>query len=145
MIIMPDLTELALTGPVDRNVPNQERLILRPQMALELGYYCVALGFRLPDSKSAIPIPGSAFWFGEAAVAPSDWIFLYTGAGKNYVGTMPGGTDRALVYYWSRPMTTFTHSSIVPMIFRFAAVQVGAPGPPAASESPNLLSSFLKP
>jgi hypothetical protein len=138
MILLPDITELGLIGPLDANVPNQERLVFRASMNLELGYYCVSLGVGSPGTTLAVPVPGSMFVFPEAAVTPADWIFLYTGAGRNYVSTLESTDDRALVFYWGRPSTAFTHPQIVPMIFRLASILVGK------AEQPQLIPNLSR-
>lgn len=126
MIITPDVTEIQLHGPFSTGVVNEERIVLRPQMALQLGYFGVALGFHAAGTRAAAPIRDCVFWFGEANASPADWVHLYTGPGKNYVGKMPDGS-RALVYYWHRVTTVFNNPGVVPMVFRLGAVLVGEP------------------
>jgi hypothetical protein len=131
MIIAPDATELLLLGPFDRNVPNSERIVLRPQMRLQLGYYGVGVGVHVPGTKAAVPISDVIYWFGEVEVGPPDWVFLYTTPGENNVTTVGPASERAFVFFWSRLRTMFANSSLVPMLFRVGAVSVGEPPTPA--------------
>ena len=117
--------ELVIQGVYDRGVPNQERILIRPTQAVNLGQYGIMLGVNNPQAlNSALPINDYLFWFGDGIVEPQSWIFLYTGPGTARKTEMQN-KEPAYVLHWGRTHTVFAGSSVVPILFRVDAVNLG--------------------
>jgi hypothetical protein len=117
-------------GVYDRGVPNQERIVLRARSAFDAGQFAIGLGVHQAtylDFPIAVPIPDQFLWFGNANVEAGAWIFLYTGAGEPRKTTVSGTSVPAYVIYWNKATTVLANSSVVPILFRLAGVQVMQP------------------
>lgn len=125
-MILQSLSELLLYPVSDRGIPNSERIPILVQEHTDMGKFGVMLG--LANRKSfANPYQDNLFWFGDGIVKPGDWIFLYTGNGTPRADDWhtPQGSKIYSVH-WGKSKTIFANSSIVPILFRADAVQVGS-------------------
>jgi hypothetical protein len=76
-MILQQLTELTVINVMERGVPNKESIAIRVGRHLNLASYGVFLGFSAHYNGMATPLKDQFFWFGEGAVQPNDWIFIY--------------------------------------------------------------------
>ena len=123
-MILPNITEMDLVGIFDRGVANKERITLRPKMQIDLGCYGIMLGVKTPNGL-ATPIQNELFWFGDGTVQPPQWLFIYTGEGKSFIGTTEVSNEPAIALFWNKPNVIFTNFSIVPILFRVSDVLLG--------------------
>ena len=100
------MTDLRVVGLFDANVPNSERILIRPVLRASLAGWGIAAGFGSSDG-SAFPVYDHVFWFPDIVVEPPSWIYVYTGNGQVKQTTMPNG-EPAMVFHWQRKET---HSS----------------------------------
>jgi hypothetical protein len=107
---------LVIWGVEDRGVPNQERVILRPTMTVDLSSYFVGVGVLQYDG-SVLPFNDFVYWLPGERVDPSHWIFLYTGAGQT-AHTSTDTNEPALVMHWGRSTTIFDSAALVPFVAR---------------------------
>lgn len=130
--------ELVIQDVYDRGVPNQERILIRPTQAVNMGQYGIMLGVKDSQTiESALPVNDCLFWFGDGIVEPQSWIFIYTGPGTGRKTEMQN-KEPAYVLHWGRTHTVFANSLVVPILFRVDAVYLGrtpANLPQAALES----------
>lgn len=108
---------LELGGVADRNVPNQERIWLRANVAVRLNEYLLCVGIALPGQQ-VLPLNDHLFWFGDHAVDPATWVVVYTGAGQTRVTTDQRTGAPVLVLHWGKPQTIFTVDALVPVLIR---------------------------
>lgn len=119
-ILLPDIS---LVGVFDANIPNRERIVLRPNRQISMGGVGIAVGFDA-GANNALVVYDNVFWFPQMTVEPPVWIFLYSGRGEVKQTTVPSG-EPALVFHWQRPNTVFVDPKLVPVVFRAADVIVG--------------------
>ncbi len=124
MYISPTF-ELSMIGVFDPNVPNRERIILRPTQTVELTEFAMMLGWRRQDGV-LIPVPDSLFWFGNLVATPPSWLVVYTGSGSYNVGTDPQRGEEVHSFFWGRKQTIFATKDIVPIVFRIGSLGVGS-------------------
>lgn len=129
-MMLSNLEELELSGVYDRGKPNNERIVTRSILPINLASYGVMLGRSTArfaaDPNNAIPIPDNLFWFGNIDIAANTYIFLYTCGGNFRVTTTQAGDYPALVYHWGKSLTVLNDPDIVPIIFRMDSVIVGS-------------------
>ncbi len=124
-MLVGSISELVVQGVYDRGVPNQERILIRPTQPVNMGQYGIMIGSKdVVHQNSAYPFNDSLFWFGDGIVEPSNWIFVYTGPGTARKTKM-ANQELAYVLHWGRTHTIFANSSIIPILFRVDAVNVG--------------------
>ena len=126
-MLLPPIAELTLLGVVDRNVPNQERIVLRPTEATNLAQFGLLIALRL-ENGSTIPLRDSFFWFGETVVSPPSWIVVFTGTGQAEELEIPETKQKVHVLYWGRAQTVFSYPLLVPILVRIDRVLVGGLG-----------------
>lgn len=124
-MIVNTIEELSLYPVEKRGIPNGERIPIYVKETLNIGCYGIMVGSKGVDN-TVNPFQDNLFWFGDAVLNKGDWIMLYTGKGdpkaddwKEYPG--------AKIYsiHWGRSSTMFANTSIVPVLFKVDAVNVG--------------------
>ncbi|WP_085297052.1 hypothetical protein [Cognaticolwellia mytili] len=125
-MIVNMLSELTISGVVDRGIANSERIAIQVNETINTGQYGVMVGHQTVNCpvEMAIPIKDHLFWFGDAILNKNDWIFIYTGPGKAFVSDLENG-NKLYSTYWDKQQTIFAQTNIVPMLFKADAVQVG--------------------
>ena len=123
--------ELILFGPYDRGVPNQERIVLRAALPnVDLTYFGLVLAMKLA-SGAAVPIIDNFFWFGNGLLNEGDWICVYTSPGTAHnVPYRENPANKVYNLYWGRRKVAFLSPDMVPLLFKFDSVVVGASGTP---------------
>jgi hypothetical protein len=117
------IEEMTIVGVADRGVPNQERIVIRANVAVNLGRYGLMLGIKA-TAGNAFPIRDNLLWFGDAILWRGDWLFVYTGPGEARVNQLPNISERIVSVHWGHTQTILHHQEIVPILFRVDAVQV---------------------
>lgn len=125
-MIVTDLLELKLHSVINRGIPNQERVAIYIEENTNMGQYGVMIG-HASVNNTALPYQDNLFWFGDGGVNKGDWIFLYTGKGTPKTDVLETGTGNIYSVHWGRESTIFANSSIIPILFRLDAVDVGIP------------------
>jgi len=124
-MIVTDLSQLVLYPVVDRGIPNSERIPIFVQERTNMGQFGVMVGLSGQDSF-ATPLRDNLYWFGDGLVKPGDWIFLYTGSGTPKIEDLIGSQgSKIYTIHWGRAQTMFANTTIVPIVFRTDAVNVG--------------------
>lgn len=116
--------ELSLVGVAQANVPNQERILIRPTQEVDLTEFAVLLGYRA-DGGSLIPLWDYFYWFGNISVSPPSWICLYTGTGTYSQGPFPETGELIHSFYWGRSKTIFPTHRFVPLLIRIGGLVAG--------------------
>lgn len=138
MTLLPDITELLLLPVFDRGVPNTERIVIKPQLALDIGNYGVLVGLRMPGQDLVTPLRDQLFWFGTGMVYPTDWLFLYTGHGTP--SRIPYESGHVMTVYWGRNETVFHDHQFVPAVVRFGSILVEQRPRPVPQPAAGLLA-----
>ena len=128
----PDILELQIFGVYDRGVPNAERIVLRPLIALDLANYALTLGVRTP--RGAWPTTDHYFWLGSYLIEPPSWIFVYTGPGRPKVTHESQTKEPVHVMHWNKPEVVFQNPDVVPVLLRFDGLQIGSQPPRSVSD-----------
>jgi hypothetical protein len=115
--------ELTIIGVFDPGVPNEERIVLRPEVVVPLNGYGIAVGIPAPG-VGALPLFDNCFWFPEIEVSPPAWVILFTGPGKTKTFSTVEG-ENVLTLHWQRPYTIFGGSEVIPILFRVDAAAIG--------------------
>jgi hypothetical protein len=123
-MILPFIHELSIVGVADVNVPNQERIIIRPTQSVNLAGFGLYIGW-LKANGMITPYPDHFLWFGELFVAPPSWIIVYSGPGKFQQTHVNDGRETAYVYHWGKSHTVFGQPGIVAALFRFDGILIG--------------------
>ena len=123
MFVAP-IFELTVVGVAEPNIPNRERIVVRPTQLVDLTQFGVLVGYR-NDAGGIIPLWDQFYWFGNLTVSPPSWICLYSGPGTANEAVMPGSGERIHNFYWSRNKTIFLSERYVPMIFRIGGLIEG--------------------
>lgn len=124
-MIFSVFSQLVLYPVVDRGIPNAERIPIYVQEPTNIGQFGVMAG---PSELDGFvkPYKDNLYWFSDGLVKPGDWIFLYTGSGTPKTEDIIGSTDSKIyTVHWGKTNTMFANSTIVPIVFRIDAVQVG--------------------
>jgi hypothetical protein len=121
---LPQIPELRLVGVFDAGVPRRERIVLKVEQKLDIGWYAIVLAIRAQPAGMAQPLRDSVCWIGSGTVEPNDWFFIYTGAGSQM--TIPADSDHGKLFFefWGRKETVFHDSQIVPMLWRLNGVTI---------------------
>lgn len=136
MTLLPTIQEIQLFGVFDRGIPNKERVVLRPTIALDIGNYIVVLGASVPGpSELVTPLRDHMVWFGSGQLSQGDWIFLYTGHGTPSRFPTAGGKGQILTTYWKHDQTLFHDAQFVPVILRLSGLLMEARPTPAAQHA----------
>jgi hypothetical protein len=130
MFLLPAV-QINLLGVADAGVPNSERIIIRPNEAVNLAKFGIMLATLNPDG-SVTPMIDSFFWFGEVIVNIPSWIIVYTGPGQYQVSSMPNTQHTAYSFHWGRKTTIFFDPTIVPVVFSMDGILVGNLIPPSS-------------
>jgi hypothetical protein len=134
---LPHIPELKLIGVFDAGVPRRERIVLKVEQRLDIGWYALALAMRAQPAGTAQPLPDSLFWIGSGTVDPNDWFFIYTGAGSKTTMPAEGAHGKLFIEFWGRDVTVFHDSQIVPVLWRLSGVTIERVDPPLPSLGPS--------
>jgi hypothetical protein len=130
MYVLPLVSELSLFGVYDANVPNKERVVLRPTQEVSLARFCLLVAVQSAQG-GVLPIPDQFLWLGDLIVKPPAWLVVFTGPGTYNVQQQ--GPDTIYTFFWGRPSTIFTNPGIMPVVARLDALSVSGhnmkPGP----------------
>lgn len=144
MTLLAGIAELQLFGVFDRGVPNKERVVLRPTVAMDIGAYVVIAGVRAPPPHNLIsPLRDHMFWFGSGVLTANDWIFLYTGHGTPSKYPNAEGSGQIYTTYWGHDLTIFHDPQVIPAVVRLNGVQYEPRPEAAAQPAPDFASQFL--
>lgn len=127
------IDELSIIGVYDRGIANKERIVLRPTIKLNLGYYALVLGIKAGEGY-ARPINDHFLWLGSCGlapieIAPPSWLFIYTGPGEFNEATNGYTKEKAYVMHWGKDTTILADDSIVPVLICINSVAVGETPP----------------
>lgn len=117
MKFVPYLFEIEYWGVYDRGIPNQERLVFRPRIPLDMTQFFVALAIK-GDHESISTFFDQAYWFPDVVIEPPSWVFLYTCAGTSKVTTEAVTKAPLHALFWGKPSTLFHAPTVIPVIFR---------------------------
>ncbi|TMU22858.1 hypothetical protein E0L35_15445 [Halomonas sp. ATBC28] len=124
-MIFSGLSQLVLYPVVNRGIPNAERIPIYVQEPTNIGQFGVMAGPSEQDGF-AKPFKDNLYWFSDGWVKSGDWIFLYTGSGAPKTEDIIGSKESKIyTVHWGKTQTMFANSTIVPIVFRIDAVQVG--------------------
>lgn len=118
-MIFPSIPELLLYGVFDRGIPNQERIVLRAQVYLNLAPYGLLLTAQ--QGNVGTPYMDQFFWFGETVLDPNTWVYVYTGAGIPRMTKTSITNEPAYVIHWNRADVIFTQDFLQPTLIRIGA------------------------
>jgi len=143
-ISVPAVTELAIVG-IDRpGVANEERILIRPTQAVNLGEFILVLGYQSGET-SVIPALDQMFWFGEVYVEPPSWVIVHTGPGRNQETVWQQTGERLRVFYWGKSFTQFHVPGLMPVLMRIGAIAVGKPVVPRLRQQAVPLPAWARP
>lgn len=125
-MIINSVTELTITAVQHSGVPNQECIVLRVDLPVDLGQFGLMLGRHYQGNRT-IPYFDNLFWFGDGVVKPGDWLLVYTGSGKANRVPAANGVNEIFNLFWGKPTTLFVEPTIAPILFRVDAADVLAP------------------
>lgn len=123
-VYVQPIFELSLVGVAEPNVPNRERVLIRPTQLVALTDFAVLVAYQNEDA-TLTPLWDHFFWFGTTQVAPPSWISLYTGKGEPSQVALQGSGEMVYNYYWNRDRTIFTMTRIVPLVIRIGGLLSG--------------------
>jgi hypothetical protein len=121
---LPPITEVRLLGVFDPGVPNMERVVLKVEANIDIGWYAIILSQRGQIRDHATPIKDCMYWFGSGSVAPNDFFFLYTGSGTRSTLPPDGGHGKLFIEFWGKKETIFHNAQIVPVLWRLNGIVV---------------------
>jgi hypothetical protein len=121
---LPLIPELQLLGVFDPGVPRRERIVLKVEAQIDIGWYAIILAIRGQPSGHIAPLRDSMYWIGSGSVQPNDWIFLFTGSGQQITLPAEGDHGKLFVEFWGREETVFHNSQIVPVLWRLSGITV---------------------
>ena len=127
-MIVGNISELSIVGVYDRGVPNQERIVMRPQQEINMGRHGFFLGLKQPNGLY-LPLYDHMFWFGDGIVQPPSWLFVYTGPGQARQAKTQDTQELAYVLHWGKKMTVLNDERIAPILFRVDAIQIAGVAP----------------
>lgn len=144
MTVLAGIPELQLFGIIERGVPNKERVVLKPTIALDISPYVVFAAVRTaPGTDLISPLRDHMFWFGSAFLQPNDWIFLYTGHGTPSTFPASDGNGQVHTLYWGHSLTIFHDPQVIPAIARFNGLQYEARPGAAPQPAPDYARELL--
>lgn len=115
------IPEFNILGPWDRGIANRERVVLVPNLRVNLASYGVLLGIR--NATLAVPLTDHFLWLDELEVDSGTWIFIYTGPGTRRFTTVERTNIPAIVVHWGKAQTIFDSPDVVPILFRIGGVR----------------------
>ena len=140
-IYLPTIPEFHVSTH-DRGVPNSERIVIVPNMTVDMSQFLLILGARAPGTDIYQPIPDKLFWFGSGTVTANDRLFVYTGPGEVRKTSIPDRKDlTAFVLHWGSTQTLLADPSISPLIVQISAMNSGTP---RQLDLPQFTSPFEK-
>jgi len=127
---IPAINEIRLLGVFDAGIPGKERVVLKVEADIDIGWYAIILSSKTASTGHAIPIRDSMYWVGSGIVSANDWIFLFTGSGTKSTVPAADGKAKLFLEYWGRPQTIFHDPRIIPVLWRLSGIVVERSGPP---------------
>lgn len=127
-MLVSDISQLRLVEVLERGVPYKECIAIQANEAVNMGQYGLMVGAQ-HQPTSALPIKDNLFWFGDGVIDKNDWILVYTCSGDPTLTKSKDGNSNIYVVHWGRPHVIFSHSNVVPILFRVDAVIVGSTPP----------------
>jgi len=124
IVYVQPIFELGLIGVAEPNVPNRERILIRPTQSVPLTDFAVLVAFR-NENGTLTPLWDHLFWFGTIQVAPPSWISLYTGRGTQSQVVEPVSGETIHNFYWNRDRTIFATTRVVPVVVRIGGLLSG--------------------
>jgi hypothetical protein len=113
---------MLVVGLFDAGVPNQERVVLKPNKKMSLVGYGILVGVDA-GTAGAFPLFDNVFWFPDVVVEPPCWIYVYTGAGKMQQ-TLGPNNEPALVFHWQRPSVLFSEAVVAPVLVNIGSADI---------------------
>ena len=130
-MIFPPPIELTFHGVFDAGVPNRERLVLQPNVSVNMAQFGILVGWKNPNGH-VTPIWDNFFWFGEAIISPPMWIVVMTRGGQFEATKHPTTGEPMHVCFWGRKQTVFENPNVVPVLFQIGTLQIGNKALPQA-------------
>ncbi|MGH2713032.1 MAG: hypothetical protein ACRDM7_03945 [Thermoleophilaceae bacterium] len=128
-MLLPVIWEVRMHGVYDAGIANRERIILQASQATDMSQFVMTVGVPTSaEGPTVYPVRDTLFWFGGIALNPGDWIILFTGPGTPQQQRQPNGTVLHILY-WGRAVTLFAGGNVVPVMFRYGGILVGATVP----------------
>lgn len=133
---LPTIPELQLIGVLDPGVPGKERIVLKVEQKIDIGWYAIVVAIRGQPSGHSTPMRDNMYWIGSGSVEPNDWFFLYTGSGTQTTIPADGVHGKLFIEFWGRPQTIFHDSLLIPVLWRLNGITVErvAPTLPALNQ-----------
>ena len=122
LAIIPKESALQMFGVVAPGVPNQERVVMRANVDIDLSGYFLVTGWRFTDDR-AWPMNQDSFWFGKTTILAGHWVVVYTGVGQQAFTYL--GSDPCIVLHWNKGLTLFHVPEVVPILIHIDTVAVG--------------------
>ena len=125
------IPELTLLGAYEHGVPNKERVVLRAEVPVDLGFFAVVLGLRNPSPEGALlatPLVDSMYWLGSTLIQAGDWVFLFTGPGTPTVTRSNDNRCNLHITFWNRPKTVFHDKRVIPLLWRLNGINIERTG-----------------
>jgi hypothetical protein len=119
---IPVISELQLIGVADRGVPNKERVLLRPVIALNLQNFILTVGLSDARATRILPVNNFIFYFEDIVVEPMSWVAVYTGPGQSEESRLPTTLEKAYSYHWGHNSVLFSDPKVLPVLFQVAAI-----------------------
>jgi len=123
----PQITELEIRDVANRGVANQECILIKPRVLVDISPFALFVGFRSQSRGLVTPVRDLFFWFGEGSVSPDDWICVFSGSGTANRKPIEGAPGHYIFCYWGRPTTLFHDSMYTPFLLRYDAILVAEP------------------
>ena len=123
-MILEPIHELMIIGVANPGSQNQERILIRPTQAVNLGSFGLCLGV-IKANGMLVPLWDDFFWFGDIVVTAPSWIIVYTGPGLYQQSRLPDTAEEAHTFHWGKTFTVFGVEGIVPALFRFDGISIG--------------------
>ena len=142
---LPTIPELTLLGAFERGVPNKERVVLRAEAPVDLGFYAVILGWRRAGNETqATPIADSMYWLNSTVIPANDWVFLFTGPGEPTVLRSNDQKSNLHIIYWNRPQTVFHDKHVIPVLWRLNGITIDKAPPVTSPTIGNLFAPLAR-
>jgi len=124
MLRLPDITELTLFGVYSAGVPNEERIVLKTNVGINIGQFAVMVAWGTTDG-GAIPLPNLSLWLGDQHLDANTWILIYTGQGTRQIGKFGDTNETYVTMHWGNQQTLFSGANLIPVLFYFNGIVLG--------------------
>jgi hypothetical protein len=120
------ISELEIREVLNPGAPNTECVLIKPLQTVDIAPFAMCVGLRGANG-GITPVRDAFFWFGEGAVQPDDWIFLFSGSGKASREPIPDEAGHCICIYWGRPITLFHDNIFTPFLIRLDSLSILQP------------------